>query len=153
DRQPPSRNLESKASATTELVGIAVIEARYIRDERSAGTTWLRLVARRGVATLAVLVLAGCAALAVLTTMSRRGAEDINALDDALRAVDALRIELSTSAREGALAYATPERALKWQSRGDVDRELLDRLATARAVVREPHQRELLQEGDRRIHE
>src|SRR5262249_58927779 len=120
--------------------------------EGAAGTTRLRVVARRAAATLAALVLAACTALAVMTTMSRRSADNLIALNDALRAVDAVRIELSQTARERALAYATPDRAREWQGPDD-DSALIGRLAAARAAVHEPHQRQLLDDAERRIHE
>ena len=110
------------------------------------------MLVRRGVAALAALVLAASAALAVLTTLSRRSATEIVALNGALRAVDALRIQLSQSGRERALEYITRDRTIAWERAGD-DWDLLRSLASARAAVREPFQRQLLDDAATQIHD
>jgi signal transduction histidine kinase len=101
---------------------------------------------------LGVLILVACAALALLTTRSRRSALHVMKVNETLRAVDAVRIALSKYERASGLAYVTGDPA---QARARLaDESVLNaRVAAARAIARGPHQGPLLATAEAQIHD
>ncbi len=119
---------------------------------RSGSTVRLRALTRRGAAMLGAIVLVACAALAVLTTVSRRSAVHVKTLNDTLRAVDALRIALSKYERDSGLADVTRDPAHERARLAD-EEELSASLAGVRAAVHGQYQRALLDTAERQIHD
>jgi two-component system, OmpR family, sensor histidine kinase MtrB len=99
---------------------------------------------------LGALVLLACAALAVLTSLSRKNALNVVRLNEELRAVDGVRIALSKFGRDNVLAYATRDSGYELARIRD-ESDVFTRLAEARSVVREPSRRALLDKADTQI--
>ncbi|HTD50140.1 MAG TPA: hypothetical protein VK771_06040, partial [Acidimicrobiia bacterium] len=91
----------------------------------------MQAIARRGMIALAALVVVACAALAVLTTISRREARQLLELNNTLRAVDGVRMALTQLGRASGLAYVTqiPAYAV---ARDRSERDFVSKMAQAR---------------------
>lgn len=94
---------------------------------------------------LVVLVGTACAALVILTALSRVYAERVIALNEGLRAVDGVRIDVSALGRESALAYATkdPEHQA---TRTRIEADLPGRIDIAKLTIRDAQQNAMLDE-------
>jgi signal transduction histidine kinase len=102
------------------------------------------------VAALAALVVLACAALVTLTVLSNRYSRRVTTLNDGLRAVDSVRIDLSALSRESAVAYNTGDPQQE-QASSRREADLLARLRNAEAAVQDPRQVALLGQAENQI--
>ncbi|MDB4966283.1 MAG: Chemotaxis protein methyltransferase CheR [Myxococcales bacterium] len=118
---------------------------------RSAGgVVRLRKLARIGTLALTGMVIVACVALATLTSVSRRHAQRVSHLNDVLRAINAIRIDLTSYGRESGLAYVTGDPQYE-RSRAVRETDLWAHLADARAVIHQPAKRALLDRASRQM--
>src|SRR4051812_18690400 len=110
----------------------------------------LQSATRLAIDGLGMLVLLACAALAIATTVSRRQAKQAIAVNDTLRAVEAIRINLSKLGQQAALADVTRQAAYELATLRD-EGELAASLTRARSLLQRPAQRALLETAERQI--
>jgi signal transduction histidine kinase len=110
----------------------------------------LRAQERIVAAAIAALVGIACAALVVLTALSRGYSRRVTTLNDGLRAVDNIRIDTSALGRQSALAYATKDPKHE-TARSHTEADLLRRIGEARFAIRDPQQITLLQKAGRQV--
>jgi signal transduction histidine kinase len=110
----------------------------------------LRAQERVVAAALAALVGIACAALVILTALSRSYSRRVTTLNDGLRAVDNIRIDMSALGRQSALAYATKDPKHE-TTRSHTEADLLRRIDEAKNAIRDPQQNALLQKAGREV--
>jgi signal transduction histidine kinase len=117
---------------------------------RTGGAARLRTLARIGTFALTGMVIVACVALATLTTVSRRYAQRVSHQNDVLRAINAVRIDLSSYGRASGLAYLTGDPQHE-QARAVRETDLFSHMAQARTVITKPAKRALLDRATTQI--
>jgi two-component system, OmpR family, sensor histidine kinase MtrB len=112
------------------------------------GAVRVRAHERYGAAAVAALVALACAALVILTTLSRGYSRRVTMLNEGLRAIDYIRIDVSSLGREGAVAYTTKDPQHE-AARSRIEADLLTRMGAAEVAVRDPQQMALLERARR----
>jgi signal transduction histidine kinase len=110
----------------------------------------LRTLARIGTFAVTGMVIIACVALATLTTISRRNARRVAHQNDVLRAINVIRIDLTSYGRESGLAYLTRNPEYE-RVRTIREADLLFHVAHARDVISEPEKRALLDRASTQI--
>jgi signal transduction histidine kinase len=115
-------------------------------------TARLRTLVRIGAIAVGALVLLACASLVIVTTISSKDTEAVIRLNNGLRSVNDLRVELRKIFQADGLAYLAGDRRYELE-RARLVRDLPNRIATAHATVNDPQQRALLATAERQIAE
>jgi two-component system, OmpR family, sensor histidine kinase MtrB len=119
-------------------------------NRTAGGAARLKTLARIGTFALTGMVIVTCVALATLTTVSRRNAQRVTHQNDMLRAINAVRIDLTAYGRESGLAYLTGDPEYE-RVRTAREAQLLSHVAQARDLITGPAKRALLDRASTQI--
>lgn len=119
-------------------------------NQSTGGAARLRALQRIATFALTGMVIVACVALATLTTVSRRNARRVMRQNDVLRAINIIRIDLSSYGRESGLAYLTGDPRYE-RARTERETDMVTHIANARAVITEPAKRALLEQASWQI--